>query len=255
MFRILLLSFFLVLTGCASTSAPPIKTGEINSIKSGKTAVMFYDDDYRIAYLEDSYRVLAITVSTTHASYKGFWDIDKDMSAFHAKNLRTYGVNAESAYKKFSKKEAKYYSAKQPAMYAALKDFYSSEPQVKKKAESKIIDEKLRKRLIQKGYSYLAWIPLGLYSLHIRTLGLNPLENVAVDYIFYDLKKKKIMWNGAFSASNTIDLKGVKGKDFLEKNNLQGYKTRLKSLTSNMYKRKNNLSIGVTLGFIHLKSN
>ena len=248
MLRIFLLSSFLILSACASINAPPMKSGEINSIKSGKAAVMFYDIAGRITYMEDTFMLLAVTTSTTHATYKGFLDINKEMSTFHANNLKSYGVNAESAYKIFSKSEAKYLDTKQAAMFTRYDVAYDDDSKAKK--NSKLVDADLRNQLIKKGYDYLVWVPFRGYSLHLPTLGLNPLESINMSYVLYDLKKEKMMWTGGFSTRNSIDIKGATGKDFLEKDSLKGYKNRLKTLTRTFYKDEDNSVIGTSIGFV-----
>ena len=246
MFRILLLSSFMLLNACTSLQTPPMKSSDINALRSGKTAVMFYDVAGQIVYQEDTYQVLAITTSTTQASYKGFWDINKDMSGIHANNLRGFGVNAESAYKKFAPKEIQSLKSEQKNMLEQLHKSYNEDL----KTNIDILNANLRKSLVKKGYDYLVWVPFKGYSLHVRTLGLAPLEQSFMNYTIFDLKHNKLMWKGVFSSYTTIDLKGKTSKDFLERSNLRGYKSRLKTLTHLIYAEKGHGQIGVSLGFV-----
>lgn len=248
MLRIILLSSILILSGCASLQSPPMKAGDIKTVKSGKTAVMFYDPIGKITYLEDSYRVLAIFTNTTEASYKGFWDMDKYMSKLHSNNLRKLGINAESIYKRFNAKEISYLNKKQKNMYKRWNEYlYDGDA---KKINSKLVDADLRKRLIRKGYSYLVWIPHRGYSLHMRTLGLAPLEQLFMSYSLHDLKKDKVLWKGGFNTYTTLDLKGKTAKDYLERNSLKGYKSRVNTLTRSLYEGKHNGTVGVALGLV-----
>lgn len=241
LYGIFLLSSIIVINGCVSLQSKPVTGEQINSIKNNKTAVMFYDSDENITYKEDMYLVLAVTTSTTFGSYKGFWNINKDMSEYHASLFRTQGINAESAYVRLDSSEVSYLKNQQKNM----KTLYisSSSTTDKKKNE---VDPSLRQSLLNKGYRYLIWVPHFNYTLHIQTLGLSPREQINLGYLIYDLEKNKTIWKGRFTEFSSVKLQGKKGKDFLEKDGLSGYKNRLKMLTKKLYKSG---KIGKAVGF------
>jgi hypothetical protein len=90
---ITLFAVLAVLTGCASTNLRP----EVGSkLKSGNVAAMFYMEHKKINYNEMVYKVLWNENREQDATFKGFWDIDRDLSNSLANEMGKIGISTKS---------------------------------------------------------------------------------------------------------------------------------------------------------------
>lgn len=219
----------IVLLGAAMLSAcvtAPMSPESARTLKSGKSAVAFYDVAERVNYIEDVYLVLGVAQVASESVYSGIWNSNKDLSALHAEELTKIGVQARSIYEALSEAEIAEFTAMQKGFYALNARQDSSAIQLK---------PLYRDLLLQKGFDYLFWLNWPGYTLHLKTLGLPAMESSHTEYWIFDLKQNSLLWNGSIRASENLRIKG-KGKMFLENDDLSGLKTEVTKLTRETYK-------------------
>lgn len=245
-----LVSVFVFALMCGCSTIQPISAVSTNELKSGKSSVALYDDAERINFLEDKYLVLAVAQVASNSEYQGMWDGSKDISALHATEFSRIGVPAHSIYDNLTESGKAELKAMQKEMHAAL----VAEKVVENRKElSPYLNPQLRQRLLDNGDDYLIWMTWSGYLMHIQTLGLPPTESFVTNYWIHDLKKNQTVWHGSIGFRETIDLKGVNGKAFLEKDNLAGLKAQVATMIAERYKIRSgrgvlNDSVGQIIG-------
>jgi len=228
MLRVIVLLGVALLSACVT---PPMSPESARTLKSGKSAVAFYDVTERINYIEDVYLVLGVAQVASESVYSGIWNSNKDLSAMHAEELAKIGVRVRSVYDALSEAEISGFTAMQKELYAL-----NTSGQDTSAIQLKPLHRDL---LLQKGFDYLFWLNWSGYTLHIKTLGLPSLETSNTEYWIFDLKKNSLLWHGTIRATDRLRIKG-KGKVFLEKDDLSGLKTEVTKLTKEIYKSGTN---------------
>jgi hypothetical protein len=237
MFRIAICVFAMLLSACA-TSLQPMSSKSINEIKNGKSVVAFYDGVEQIRYIEDKYLVLGVAQVASSSVYRGFWDSNKDISAFHAAELSKIGISSQSLYDVISEAQRPEFVEMQSEMNAQL---VAPPKSTEEKSTENINDlslvlkPKMREQLLEKGYDYLIWMNWSGFVLHIKALNLPTYENFMTNYWIHDLKQNKTIWYGGIPFGGKVVIEGDGAKAFLEKKNLAGLKREVERMIREKY--------------------
>jgi len=233
----------LLLAGCATV--PKLSAGDADRMQAGRSTVLFVDDVEQINYLQDKYYVLAVTQEGSTSVYKGIWNSSDTLSAVNADEFSKLGLKATSAYKLFSEpdlarltQEDRYrftMRPKPPATGGTTPQAQSVTPQ-------------LRQALLDKGQDYLIWASWSGYTLHIQTLGLPTNEQFLLRYWVFDLKQNRLLGGGDVGWLHKVDLAGQTGKDFLEKDNLAGFRSQVEKQIRARFTDPPNATVGKILG-------
>jgi hypothetical protein len=226
----------LMLAGCATL--PHLSASDADRVKNGKSVVLFVDNAQQISYLQDKYYVLAVTQEGSTSVYKGIWDSGKDLSALHAAEFAKLGLRARSAYEIFSEQD----------LERLTQEDNDGSVQPKQPGPSEAMAPQLRQALLDKGQDYLIWATWGGYTLHIQTLGLPPNEQFVLVYRIFDVKNNKLLAGGQSMYLHKVDLEGQTGKDFLEKDNLAGFRSQVEKHIRERFTDPPKASIGKILG-------
>jgi hypothetical protein len=230
------LSLLIVLAGCASV--PPLSASDAERVKSGKTAVLFTDGVQQINYLQDKYYVLAVTQEGSTSVYKGIWNSGKDLSAIHADEFSKLGLKAKSAYEFFGEQDLERFIQQD-------RDAAAARP---KGATDPTLSPQLRQALLDKNQDYLIRVTWSGYTLHIQTLGLPTNEQFLTLYRIFDVKNNKLLGGGDYMYLHSVDLEGQTGKDFLEKDNLAGFRSQVEKHIRARFAEPPHATIGKILG-------
>ncbi len=228
MSRLVVSSCALLLAACASVS--PMAPDSARDMKTGKVVVAFFDGVEQINYREDVYLVLGVAQVASNSVYGGFWDSSKEISAMHTSEFAKLGVRATSLYDIVTESERAELATIQKEMYS----LYSGPTKVQ---DESLLKPRFRDLLLGKGNDYLVWATWSGYLFHIHTLGLPPHEAFTTTYWVFDLKGNRIVWNGSIGSRERVEMReGLSGKDFLEKDNLAGLKSRVANMIKERHK-------------------
>lgn len=237
------LGMVFVLAGCATM--PKLTADEADRVTGGKTAVLFVDDVEQINYLQDKYYVLAVTQEGSTSVYKGIWNSSKDLSAVHADEFSKLGLKAKSAYEILGEQNVPRLTLNDRIRYTVR-----ATPPVGAAAANPVqtITPELRQALLDKGQDYLIWASWSGYTLHIQTLGLPPNEQFLLRYWIFDLKQDKLLAGGDCAWLQKVDLAGQTGKEFLENNNLAGFRSQVEKQMRARYREPPKQTVAKVLG-------
>lgn len=232
----------LVLAGCATL--PHLSASDADRVKDGKSAVLFVDDVEQINYLQDKYYVLAVTQEGSTSLYKGIWNSSRDLSAIHADEFSKLGLKARSAYELFGAQDLERLTQEDRGRYTMR----PKQPAGAAADPGQAITPELRQALLDKDQDYLIWASWSGYTLHIQTLGLPPNEQFLLRYWIFDVKKNKLLGGGDSMYLHSVDLAGQTGKEFLEKDNLAGFRSQVEKHIRARFTDPPNATIGKVLG-------
>lgn len=233
----------LMLAGCATV--PKLSASDADRVQGGRSAVLFVDDVAQINYLQDKYYVLAVTQEGSTSVYKGIWDSSKDLSAVNADEFSKLGLKAKSAYEIFSEQDLTRLIQQDRNRFTV-----QSKPPVGGAAApaAQGLAPELRQALLDKGQDYLIWASWSGYTLHIQTLGLPPNEQFLLRYWIVDVKQNKVLGGGDVGWMHSVDLAGQTGKDFLEKDNLAGFRSQVEKQIRARFRDPPKMTVGKILG-------
>lgn len=233
----------LMLVGCATV--PKLSAGDADRVQSGRSTVLFVDDIEQINYLQDKYYVLAVTQEGSTSVYKGIWNSSKALSAVNADEFSKLGLKATSAYELFSEPDLARLSQEDRNRFTVR----PKPPAAGGTApQAQSVTPELRQALLDKGQDYLIWASWSGYTLHIQTLGLPPNEQFLLRYWIFDLKQNKLLGGGDVSSLHNVDLADQTGKDFLEKDNLAGFRSQVEKHIRARFRDPPNATVGKILG-------
>jgi hypothetical protein len=230
------LGLLLLLAGCAGV--PRISASDAERMQGGRTAVLFVDDAQQINYLQDKYYVLAVTQEGSTSVYKGIWNSGKDLSAIHADEFSKLGLKAKSAYDLIGAQDLERFVQED-------RDTDAARP---KGDAVPTLAPQLRQALLDRNQDYLIRVSWTGYTLHIQTLGLPTNEQFVLVYRIFDVKNNKFMGGGNYMYLHSVDLGGQTGKDFLEKDNLAGFRSQVEKHIRDRFEEPPNATIGKILG-------
>lgn len=225
------------LSGCVSSLMPMTKQ-EADNLRQGTTAVAFFDKSLKINYVEDVYRVLAITQNGSSSSYRGIWNSDAMITDAHVKGFRGYGVNAKSAFKILNKKDIMTLQRDKQAIFTGS---HAAEGVTHK------LNKDVRSILLKKKIENLVLFDWHGFTLHIKTLGLSPQEKFHFNFKIFNVPSGKMVWQGYASSLETVDIGNKGGKAYLERRDLANLKSDIKRMINNRYTAKSG-SIGQLIG-------
>jgi len=224
-YRLLAIVGLLSLTACVGTIQPMTKQ-QADTLRQGTTAIAFFDKSKKINYLEDVYRVLAITQNGSSSSYKGVWDSNTMITDAHVKGFRGYGVNAKSAFKVLGKNDLVKIEADNKRIFTGA---HAAEGVTHK------LDASVRKALLKNKIENLILFDWHGFTLHIKTLGLDAQEKFHFNFKIFNVPSGKMLFQGFTNSLETVDLGKQSGKAYLERKGLANLKADIKRMINNRY--------------------
>ena len=189
--------------------------------------------------------------SAANSVYKGTWDSNRELSELHTAELANLGLKSQSVYSLLSAPQIEEFTAAERALAR-----YTYYPDKKLKAAKKnaagapALSPEFQSALLGQGQDWLVCIAWSGFSLHIKTLGLAPAENMHTTLWVIDLKENRVLWGAGLLTMQNVSLGDSTGKEFLESDNLHGLKSEVSTRMREYYqadKRKNE-DIGTLLG-------
>jgi len=224
-FRLIVIAGLISLTACVSTIQPMSKQ-QSDTLRQGTTAIAFFDKSGKINYVEDVYRVLAITQNGSSSSYKGVWDSNSMITDAHVKGFRGYGVNAKSAFKFLKKNDLAILKADKQRIFTGA---HAAEGVTHK------LSDKVRKALLKNKIENLILFDWHGFTLHIKTLGLDAQEKFHFNFKIFNVPSGKMLFQGYSNSMETVDLGKQSGKAYLERKGLANLKADIKRMINNRY--------------------
>jgi hypothetical protein len=240
----------LLLSACVS-APKPLSEDLLTRLKQGSTAVLFADDVGAISYLEDTYYVLGVSQSAANSVYKGTWDSNRDLSDLHTAEFANLGLKSQSAYSLLSASQIEEFTAAERAQAR-----YTYYPDKKLKAAKKdaakdpALSPAFRDALLAQGQEWLVMIAWSGFSLHIKTLGLAPAEDLHTTFWVIDLKENRVLWGAGLLTIENVSLGEKTGKEFLESDDLRGLKSEVSTRMREYYQaeKRKSKDVGTLLG-------
>jgi len=215
----------LTLTACVGANKPMTKQ-QIDTLRQGTTAIAFFDKSEKIRYIEDVYRVLAITQNGSSSSYKGVWNSNTMITDAHVKGFRGYGVHSKSIFKVLGKNDLKNLKADKKRIFTGT---HAAEGVTHK------LSENVRRALLKKKIENLVLFDWHGFTLHIKTLGLDAQQKFHFNFKIFNVPSGKMLHQGYSSSLETVDLGKQSGKAYLERKGLANLKADIKRMINNRY--------------------
>lgn len=205
----LFIVFFLLLTGCGSVQ--PLKSDEVDQLRSGKMAISVYDSEKTITYDNLTYYGLGIAQTQTKATYAGFFDSEKfigDLFSVHFNQLRVKSSVRQLPDNLWSPELVKIY---------ALGSWYGSDlSSVENKRSMPIA---WREYFATSGYDYVfVSIAPGIRVTATNFDTKQVMLGIGAPVYLYDVKKGILIWahalHGGFNVPFKDSPKEIENNDF-----------------------------------------
>lgn len=187
------LGAILLLSACATVQ--PMDQSATDDLRANDVAVALIYPEQKIHYDELVYKVLWNETRSATSSFKGIWDIDRDLSSQYAEQFRTKSLRATSVAEILEAPDFEHFRQSMAAYHPA------------NQSEPFTVDERTRKALLDKGYEYL--IAMRCVDLHVQafSFGADPLAQLIYRMNVVDLRNNDLKYSAAawLAAKTPVD--------------------------------------------------
>ncbi|MES9902411.1 MAG: hypothetical protein ABW168_06980 [Sedimenticola sp.] len=206
--KILMITLVLGLSGCASVPKETLEQSSADEMRANDIVVAFSYPSKKINYSEMVYKVLWNETHTSDASFKGIWDIDRDLSHQFSQQFQNQGLRAVSIDEVLNGNEYEKYS-----------DLMATSIINAQESEKFKLDEKLRSSLVEKGYEYLIALRGLIIQAQVYSLfSPDPYVNLSYRMRVINLKNNSVEYTNVFMLRTYPDV--VKSPREIEDNKL-----------------------------------
>lgn len=215
----IIIAFFVAVSGCASVAFQSLQPNEVRSLRSGKTAVVVFDNEKKITYDNTTFYGVGIALSNATATYDGFFDLEQYAGSQLSKRFNERGLKSTAQQLPTS-----LWTSDLVAKYADVKGTMVG--QTKNLEIKQNLPKAWKDFLVSNGYDYLilSVIPgLGVSASNFDRKQV--LVGFWTTTYLYDVKKDTLAWSTTIGSGVPAEIQSSP-KD-LETNNFSTLRVAL----------------------------